>query len=77
MGKPADGLGLLLMGGKGKPSASSESPEGGDDSKELAGKALIKALDRKDGAAVADAFKQLLDCCDDDSEMDVPEEDDE
>lgn len=77
MGKPADGLGLLLMGGKGKPSASSESPEGGDDSKELAGKALLKAIERKDGAGVAAAFQQLLDCCDDDHETDVPEDDDE
>lgn len=68
--------GLVIAIGGGKPKGDSMPP---DDMGELdgerrtvAGEALAKAIKSGDGAAVADAFSELMACCDDVSEE--PEE---
>lgn len=66
MGKAEDGLGVLIGLG---PEKDSE-----DDEATLAARALLKAIRRDDESAVVDAFKQLMDCCDDEYEDDVDEE---
>lgn len=70
MAKPEDGLGVLIGIGP-------EADEDGDDEATLAARALLKAIRRDDETAVVDAFKQLMDCCDDDYEMEEPDADDE
>lgn len=57
--------GLSIMFGIGKPSSGDEAGMG-DDRKEMAGKALAKAIRSGDGIAVADAFQELMSCCKDD-----------
>lgn len=75
MGKPGDELGLLLVGDE--PEGDDEG-EGGDSAKVLAARALMKAIRRDDESAVADAFQQMMDCCDDEyDDEDEPAEDDE
>lgn len=87
MKEPKGGIGLLI--GLGRPKRPGPEATERDDSsveRRIAAKKLMRALDAKDPAAVADAFEALAACCDgmsspgddddDDDEEEVEEDDD-
>ena len=80
MDKPEGKKGLLLalMMGRPKKTEEKETPNedavtiGSDDTStigaEAAGEELLRAIEQKDAKAVAEAFKALMSCCQDDGE---------
>jgi hypothetical protein len=70
-GKGGKGAALAILAAMPKKGSEDEEYEGDEEdsdgdaseSKAAAGEALKAALDSGDGAAIADAFSDLMDCC--------------